>query len=309
VPDAVAAATCVEIAAWVAAPGAFGLLDAAGLPVAGVVAVASGALAVGAALATAVRLGSPAGATRGSGDLVEGWRLVARVPSVRRPMELAAVSNLLYGFLVVALVVLTHGADGEHPRLGVLNAALTVGALGAMLLARGLVVPDRTGLVLPLSLAGFGGAVLGSALLGLGSVPAVGLLLVAGAATLLTEVGAATLLERAVPGAVLARVLGTYDQVNVGALALGSLLVGPAAALLGARVALCGVATLSTVLALPALVRAARSRALGFSPCPQTGPDTSSSFLPSTSRAAVPSSSSKGLPAQRRPSGTLSTQH
>ena len=51
----------------------------------------------------------------------------------------------------------------------------------------------------------------------------------AGAGTLVAEVIAVTLLQRAAPPDVTARVFGVYDQLNVGAIAVGSLLAGPLA--------------------------------------------------------------------------------
>lgn len=62
-----------------------------------------------------------------------------------------------------------------------------------------------------------------------------------------------TLLQRGTDGGTLARVFGIYDQLNVGAIALGSLLAGPLSAQLGARAALVAVAAAGLVLALPAL--------------------------------------------------------
>jgi uncharacterized protein YcfJ len=43
-----------------------------------------------------------------------------------------------------------------------------------------------------------------------------------------------TLLQRAAPEELVARVFGVYDQLNVGAIALGSLVAGPLADRLGA---------------------------------------------------------------------------
>jgi hypothetical protein len=64
---------------------------------------------------------------------------------------------------------------------------------------------------------------------------AVALVVVAGACTLVAEVGAVTVIQRAAPAAVTARVFGVYDQLNVGAIAVGSALAGPLVLLLGAR--------------------------------------------------------------------------
>ena len=78
------------------------------------------------------------------------------------------------------------------------------------------------------------------------AVPLVGL---AGAATLVAEIAAVTLLQRDSDPAVLARVFGVYDQLNVGAIAVGSGLAGPLAQVLGAGPALVGVAAGAGVVA------------------------------------------------------------
>ena len=82
------------------------------------------------------------------------------------------------------------------------------------------------------------------ALIGLsGSLPpAVAFVTLAGAATLIAEVIAVTLLQRAAPDDVVARVFGVYDQLNVGAIAVGSLIAGPLADQLGAGTAIVTVA-------------------------------------------------------------------
>jgi hypothetical protein len=66
---------------------------------------------------------------------------------------------------------------------------------------------------------------------------------VAGAAGLLAEVVAVTLLQRAAPDQVVARLFGVYDQLNVGAIAVGSLVAGPCVRWMGAAPALITVAT------------------------------------------------------------------
>ncbi len=63
------------------------------------------------------------------------------------------------------------------------------------------------------------------------------------------EIAAVTLLQRDGDPAVLARVFGVYDQLNVGAIAVGSGLAGPLAQVLGAGPALVGVAVCAGLLA------------------------------------------------------------
>ena len=65
---------------------------------------------------------------------------------------------------------------------------------------------------------------------------------VAGATTLVAEVMAVTMLQRSAPDELVARVFGVYDQLNVGAIAVGSLIAGPLAEVLGPQLAIVVVA-------------------------------------------------------------------
>ncbi|HET6563130.1 MAG TPA: MFS transporter [Marmoricola sp.] len=302
-PAANALVTCVENVTWIAGPGVFGVLVLVEAGTQGAVLAAVALFVVAGLAAAAVRLARPARAeaTGWLRDLVAGVRTVARRPEVRGPMTLAVLDNFLYGYLVVAIVLLADAApDGAEP-LGRLNATLTAGALASMGVVNRLVRGGRTSTVLAVTLLGFCGALLALGAVG-ATVVGLALVAVAGGTTLVAEVAAVTLLQRGTDNATLARVFGVYDQLNVGAIALGSLLAGPLSTQLGARGALVGVAAAGLVLVLPALVTDVRRRALGFSPWPTT----SSSFLPSTSRAAAPSSWSRELPDPRRPSATPS---
>jgi hypothetical protein len=216
-------------------------------------------------------------------------------------MGLAILDNFLYGYLVVAIVLLADAAPEGVGSLGLLNASLTGGALASMLVVNSFTRGDRTSAVLVVTLLGFCGTLV---LLGAVGATALGVALVAvaGGTTLVAEVAAVTLLQRGTDSGTLARVFGIYDQLNVGAIALGSLLAGPLSSVVGPRGGLIAVALAGAVLTLPMLVGWLRRGALGFSPWPTT----SSSSPPSTSKVDVPSSSSKALPAQRRPSATPS---
>lgn len=257
-PAAHAVVTCVENAAWIAGPGAFGLLLLFGLdPVAAVLGGAA-VLALATVTAWRVRLPRPEREAEGSWwqDLVDGVRFVTREPRARRPMLLAVVNNFLYGYLVVALVLLVDSSAGPAARLGWFNAALTVGALTALVLVgRFLPRVEHTG-ALGVTLSVFAGSAL---LLGVtGAHPAaVALAALAGVTTLVAEVAAVGMLQRAVDAGGLARVIGLYDQLNVGAIALGSFLAGPLAVLFGAGVALALVAAGCLVAALALAVRRA----------------------------------------------------
>jgi len=156
-------------------------------------------------------------------------------------MTVAVIDNFLYGYLVVALVLLAERGLGGSDAVGPLNAGLSGGALAAMAVVNRLASHRRPALVLFAVMAVFAVAI---ALLGLsGSLPpAVVFVTVAGAATLIAEVIAVTLLQRAAPDDVVARVFGVYDQLNVGAIAVGSLIAGPLADRLGAGTAIVTVA-------------------------------------------------------------------
>ena len=302
-PPANALITCVENATWIGGPGVFGLLVLVGTGTEGAVLAAAVMFVVAGAVAAPVRLPRPvrSAATGWLGDLGAGVTAVVRRPEIRRPMGLAVLDNFLYGYLVVAIVLLADAAPDGAGSLGLLNATLAGGALASMLVVNRFTRGDRTSVVLVVTLAGFCGTLVVLGAVG-STVLGVVLVAVAGGTTLVAEVAAVTLLQRATDRGTLARVFGIYDQLNVGAIALGSLLAGPLSSVMGPRGGLVTVALAGAVLTLPMLVGWLRRGALGFSPWPTT----SSSSPPSTSRADVPSSSSRVLPAQRRPSATPS---
>lgn len=314
--------TGVENVAWICGPGAYGFAVMVGAGEEALLALVVATFAVAVVAAAPVRLPVPTEREEVHWwhDLTEGFAAVARVSEVRRPMTLAVLDNFLYGYLVAALVLLARPVDGA---LGVLNTALTVGAIAALVVCN--VVLSRAGRhVLVGGLLLCCGCVAALGLVGLGAdgagVLAVLLVAAAGATTLMAEVAAVTSLQRGSDPAAMARVFGVYDQLNVGAIAVGALIAGPLADVAGARGALVVVgAAVAASTVFVVLAEEARSRAvsgqrdlasepepadLGLSPCPPT----SSSSPPSTSREDVPSSSSRELPAPRRPSETLSKQ-
>jgi MFS family permease len=274
-------ATGVENLSWIAGPGLFGLLTLLGCGPREVVVVAMIACALATGVALSARLpGVPATTagrrTRGSA-LTAGLRTVASHRRLRGAMGLAVLDNLLYGYLVVALVLLVRDMGGTDGDLGRLNASLTIGALLAVLAGARWAHRLPASIVVPVGLAGFVGALVLVAVLAPGldggggpggvvaSYAVAGAVLLAGAATLLAEVGAVTLLQRGTASDVLARVFGAYDQLNVGALALGSALAAPLGALLGAPLALAVVAVV-TLPVMALLLPAARAGAVGSGP-------------------------------------------
>jgi MFS family permease len=161
-------------------------------------------------------------------------------------MALAMVDNFLYGYLVVALVLIAEEHGGADS-LGRLNAALTLGALASLLVVNRLTDRPHPERILSATILCFIGAV---GILALAGPTPLGLALVAiaGAATLVAEVVAVTVLQRATPDDVAARLFGVYDQLNVGAIVLGSLLAGPLARWWGGGAALVSVAAAALVL-------------------------------------------------------------
>ena len=260
-PAANALVTGVENIAWMVGPGVFGLLMLAGHGPPLALAVAAALFGIGTIAAWRVGLRRPArpvddGRVDG-GRMTTVLRLACTDPRVRLPLLVGLLDNLLFGYLVVALVLLTASA-GE--RLGALNAALSVGALAGMLVVNRLAGrgPNR---VIGLLLAVFGLAV---GLLGLAGTGSAGLALVgvAAAASVVTEVIAVTVLQRVTPETAHGRVLGLYDQVAVGSIALGSLVAGPASEVLnpGPTTALAGGLTVALVAAAALLTRLRTNR-------------------------------------------------
>ena len=267
-PAANALVTGVENVTWMAGPGVLGLilLSGQGPLVAMLVprAVRCRRLVGGQG---PVAQAPPAGSGRLSlGRDAGRIRVVATRPQVRRPMTVAVIDNFLYGYLVVAMVVLAEQLLGGEAAIGWLNAGLSVGALGAMVVVNRLSATRRPG----------AGAVRGdgcrspiatrwSGLSGWVPITVV-LVAVAGAATLIAEVMAVTLLQRSAPDELVARVFGVYDQLNVGAIALGSLIAGPLAEMLGPQLAI-------VVVALGCLIAsmAATSRLTAGAPGPRGG--------------------------------------
>jgi MFS family permease len=130
---------------------------------------------------------------------------------------------------------------GGAETIGWLNAGLSVGALAAMAVVNRLAAHRRPSIVLFAVMSTFAVTTALAALSGWFPLSVV-LVTIAGAATLIAEVLAVTLLQRAAPDDLIARVFGVYDQLNVGAIAMGSLIAGPLADRLGADTAIVVVA-------------------------------------------------------------------
>lgn len=239
-PAANALLTGVVNLTWMAGPGLLGVaLMFGGGPAVGT-AMAAGLFLVACLVALRVRLDPPdrSGANGGTwSGLRAGARAVARSAAIRRPMTVAVVDNFLYGYVVVAAVMLARTSDGGEGMVGEVNAALSVGGLLAVLCANVIGRSVRPTMLLLLAVATFAAAVIVMAV-SPWSRPAVVLACLAGVTTLLAEVTAVTLVQGATSDELTARVFGIYDQLNVGAIAAGSLIAGPLADRFGARPAM-----------------------------------------------------------------------
>jgi DHA3 family macrolide efflux protein-like MFS transporter len=244
-PAANALLTGVVNLTWMAGPGVLGLaLMVGGGPGVGTV-LAAALFLVASLVSGRVRLPRPDRPDRTGGtwpELRAGLRAVARVGTVRRPMAVAALDNFLYGYLVVAIVLLADESTAGRWMLGPVNAALSIGGMLAMLTANLFAGHLRPRSLLLLALCTFAGSV------GLLAVcprtgPAMVVAGLAGATPLRAVVTAVTLVQRATAGELTARVFGIYDQITVGAIALGSLVAGPLADGLGAAPAMALVAS------------------------------------------------------------------
>jgi MFS family permease len=245
----------VENAAWVAGPGLLGLVLLTGAPVSG------GGLAATACFALAlVCLGrtrtapperEPHGQASFKDDVLEGSRAIGADRRISAAVALAIVDNFLYGYLIVAIVLLGERQFHAGDRgVGWLNTAFAIGAFASMLVTPRLAGAGREPRVLVVTLSLFVAAAAGAALAPTLEV-AVPLVLLAGMLTVIAEIVAVTLIQRLTPGPVTARVFGIYDTLAVGAIALGSALAGVLSDAVGISGAL-GLACLMT-LALTAI--------------------------------------------------------
>jgi MFS family permease len=209
-PPANALVTAVENAAWIAGPGAMGLMLLVGGGPGPAALVATALFGQAAAIAWRVRLpmarGWGADSHAEADAMLAGVRLIIADRRVRVPTTMAVLDNFLYGYLVVAMLllgddVLAHATGA----VGWLNAAFAAGAFAALALTNRIAAHPRPQRVLPALMVLF--ALSASALSLTDRLPvAAGLVLLAGASTLVAEVLSVTLLQRAAPSEVTARV-------------------------------------------------------------------------------------------------------
>jgi MFS family permease len=292
-PPANALVTGVENVTWIAGPGLLGVVLLVGAGPTGAVGVAVGLFMAAGAASSRVRLpvpvrGEGAAGRRGGravlAELAEGLHTVGRVRQVRTGMTIAVLDNFLYGYLVVTVVLLAADGLGGNRALGWLNTGLTLGAVAAMAVTNRVAGQRDLGAVLAVLMMGFAAAVVLLAVsVSMGF--AVALVTVAGACTLVAEVAAVTVIQRAAPPAVTARIFGVYDQLNVGAIAVGSAVAGPLAMLLGSRGA---VAVTGLGVGVAAVAVARRMRVVGVDVPRDPRDITSPTDIPALLGAAAP---------------------
>jgi MFS family permease len=270
--------TGVENAAWVAGPGVLGLVLLTGAPVWGGCLAAVACLAAGLVAIRGVRTPTPArtaltepsqGPTPAPGgglreELGAGVRAVVGVPRVLAAFVVAMVDNFLFGYLVVALVLVgTDGLELAPDGIGALTTAFALGALASFAINQRLADPGREVPVLLVGMAAFAAVTAGLALAD--SLPAaVVLLALAGLLTLVVEVVAVTVIQRSAAEEVAARVFGLYDTVAIALIALGSGLAGVLSDTLGLADGLLVVTAVAALATTVSGVAMARSRELAL---------------------------------------------
>ncbi len=249
----------IENVSMLGGPGLAGL----GLAIGGIAPVFAvfGALLLGSAalVALAVETSSLRAAGRGGGGrpvaaLLEGFGALLRPGRPRPVAGVFVLASVVWGALDVLVVVLVFDLLAlDDSAVGYLGAVIGAGglvgtAITVTLIGRPrLAVPYGLGAVffgLPLAFLGLSG----SALL------AVPLLLVAGAGRSVMDVAGRTLLQRVAPHALLARIFGVLEGLDMASLAIGSMGASLVVAWLGPHAAF-----LIAGLLLPAAVLVAAS--------------------------------------------------
>jgi MFS family permease len=250
-----AATSTIESVGTLAGPLLAGLLLTV-TSVGTVFAVAAGAVAVASLLVARVHAegAAPAVAVGGRGHLAGGFEVIARQPGPRLVVGLMIVQTFVRGCLNVLIVVAAFRVLGAGAgAVGYMTAAIgvggLVGAVGAMTLQGGrLVAPFALSLIfwgLPIALIAPHPFLAAT----------IGLLVVVGAANSVEDVAGFTLLQRTVPDDALARTLGLFWGLAMGAVALGSLAAPALVRVLGARASFVLVGAILPVVSLAAYTR------------------------------------------------------
>ncbi len=251
----------IENASILVGPALAGLAVAVGgqavlFVVSGTAILASGLLVAATLSRVAHTLPVPAreGRQHPVAEVLAGLAVLVRPGRPRTVAAVFSVAELVWGAVDVVVVVLALDvlAAGQ-PAVGYLNAVIGAGGLIGAGLTVGLI--GRRGLAMPF---GIGVAVFGLplAFLGLGGLAvAIPLLIVSGAGRSLMDVAGRTLLQRVAPHALLARVFGVLEGIDMASLALGSLAASLLIEALGPRAAFVAIGLLLPL----AVMAAARS--------------------------------------------------
>lgn len=242
------------------------LLAAAILLTAGpwIVLVASAGLVLAAALlATRLQTGRRSPSQRGEAESL--WRGFSKgLGAIRRNRESRVVmgtwafESVLVGMSEVVLVVIAFDLLGlDDAGVGWLNAVMGLGGLGGAIAMAAVARDRRYGRYLAVGTAAFG-----LALLVMGALPGLGLVLLAhgaiGVAAAQVDVAGMTLLQRTVPEDELGRILGAFEGIYWGALAVGAALASWSSVALGIETTLIIVGIIGAafgLVVLPALRR------------------------------------------------------
>lgn len=171
-------------------------------------------------------------------QLSTGIRALARFPGPRWVVLDFGMQTMVRGLLTVLVVLASIELLGMgEPGVGTLNAAMGLGAIVGAVAAIALAGRDRLAPAFVLALAGWGAPI---ALMGLVPVPAAALLamLAVGISNALLDVSGFTLLQRLTPNESRVGVLGLFDSVANGGVAIGGVLAPLLIELLGIRGAL-----------------------------------------------------------------------
>jgi MFS family permease len=265
---AVGIVTAIESISWFVGPGLGGLLiSAAGPRPAAAVAVVFAVVAV--AIGVVIRhwqggLGvdrpeaTPHPPTRDPFGrmFVEGVRTVFGSPRLRVPLALLLALNLILGASQVVLLVAATSVFGlSEGGFGLLSAAMSGGALAALLVINPLARARRQVVVLVGVVVAAGAPIAVCAAAG-SSGPVVPLLVVSGLGMTATEVLLLTTLQRNAPLDQLSRLFGILDSLLVGSLMVGTVIAAPLVELSGVRASLVAIGALlplAAVAAVPSL--------------------------------------------------------
>ena len=170
-------------------------------------------------------------------EIREGLAALVRPGRPRTVVAVFATAEVVWGAVDVLVIVLALDLlSAGEPAVGYLNAVFGAGGLVGVALTVTLIGRPRLATPFGVGVLLFG---LPLALLGLGGGPviAVSLLLVSGAGRSLMDVAGRTLLQRVAPHALLARIFGVLEGIDMASLAVGSVVasllvagLGPSAA-------------------------------------------------------------------------------